>query len=73
MRKTNFIDILRVIVVFILVLPLFLAWIPMECYSHLLAENLVKGNFFRTLVLTFDYFGFNCNLCNDPFCFAWIP
>ena len=54
MRKTNFIDILRVIVVFILVLPLFLAWIPMECYSHLLAENLVKGNFFRNLVLSFQ-------------------
>ena len=54
MRKTNFVDIFRVIVVFILVLPLFLAWIPMECYSHLLAENLVKGNFFRNLVLSFQ-------------------
>lgn len=54
MKKDKILDILRIVFVVVLVLPLFAAWIPMSVYESSVPENLLKGNFFRNLVLSFQ-------------------
>lgn len=54
MKKTKFLDVLKIIVVVILLLPLVLSWIPMETYVNKLPENLIRGNFFKNLLLSFQ-------------------
>lgn len=50
MKKNKTLDILRLIFVIILVLPLFLAWIPMDLYESNIPANLMKGRFYQNLL-----------------------
>jgi len=54
MKKNSVLDVFRVILVVILVLPLFLAWIPMSVYQSVIPENLMQGNFYKNLLSSFQ-------------------
>lgn len=54
MKKTKFLDVLKVIIVVLLLLPLGLSWIPMETYVSEIPANLMQGNFFKNLILSFQ-------------------